>query len=58
MGEARKVKAIVDNEYLVECADCGLLVWLKLNQDHQWEYVMLNPHDEIWGWLCPTCQDK
>jgi len=53
MGEARKVKKIEGNSYQIECANCGLLEWLELNKDHQWEYVEVSP--DVWGWLCPKC---
>lgn len=40
-----------------QCAGCGLIAETSPPPDG-WEYVMLDPHEEIWGWLCPQCQDE
>lgn len=40
-----------------QCADCGLVLDDGEPLNHGWDYVLLDPHEDKWGWLCPKCQD-
>lgn len=39
-----------------QCANCSLILEDGDPYQHHWEYVQLEPHNDIWGWLCPSCQ--